>query len=170
MYNIAYIVAQLLAGGILLNVLSGKVISLNFGIWIITIVVITHVTLAGLRGIAWLDFFNGALILLLLFAFGVIIMVAAGGPGSVVAGLGGIKDRFITTPGMIGIFTPSRIYGVMIGLSIGAIVLSPSAWIRMYSARSRSHFAKIGVLMIFLWLISHVIGTYLIGTYGRDLW
>ena len=55
-YNIAYIVAQLLAGGILLNVLSGKVISLNFGIWIITIVVITHVTLAGLRGIAWLDF------------------------------------------------------------------------------------------------------------------
>ena len=138
-------------------------------IWIITIVVITHVTLAGLRGIAWLDFFNGALILLLLFAFGVIIMVAAGGPGSVVAGLGGIKDRFITTPGMIGIFTPSRIYGVMIGLSLGAIVLSPSAWIRMYSARSRSHFAKIGVLMLFLWLISHVIGTYLIGTYGRVL-
>ena len=41
-YNIAYIVAQLLAGGILLNVLSGNVISLNFGIWIITIVVITH--------------------------------------------------------------------------------------------------------------------------------
>ena len=168
-YNIAYIVAQLLAGGILLNVLSGNVISLNFGIWIITIVVIIHVALAGLRGIAWLDFFNGALILVLLFAFGVFIMVAAGGPSSVVAGLGGIRDRFITTPGMIGIFTPSRIYGVMIGLSIGAIVLSPSAWIRMYSARSRSHFAKIGVLMLVLWLISHVIGTYLIGTYGRVL-
>jgi Na+/proline symporter len=167
LYNIAYIVAQLLAGGILLNVLSGNVISFGVGIWIITIIVIIHVALAGLRGIAWLDFFNGALILILLFLFGVVIMVAAGGPGSVVAGLGEIRDRFIAIPGMIGIFSPSRIYGVAIGLSLGAIVLSPSAWIRMYSARSRTHFAKIGVLMLILWLISHVIGTYLIGTYGR---
>ena len=167
LYNIAYIVAQLLAGGILLNVLSGNVISFAVGIWIITIIVIIHVALAGLRGIAWLDFLNGALILILIFLFGVVIMIAAGGPGSVVAGLGGIRDRFIAIPGMIGIFTPSRIYGVAIGLSLGAIVLSPTAWIRMYSARSRSHFAKIGVLMLILWLISHVIGTYLIGTYGR---
>jgi Na+/proline symporter len=167
LYNIAYIVAQLLAGGILLNVLSGNAISFATGIWIITIIVIIHVALAGLRGIAWLDFFNGALILLLLFSFGVIIMAAAGGPASVVAGLGGIRDRFISIPGMIGIFSPSRIYGVAIGLSLGAIVLSPSAWIRMYSARSRSHFARIGVLMLILWLVSHVIGTYLIGTYGR---
>ena len=169
LYNIAYIVAQLLAGGILLNVLFGNVISFRAGIWIITLIVIIHVALAGLRGIAWLDFFNGALILLLLISFGVVIMVAAGGPGNVVAGLGGIRDSFIAIPGMIGIFSPSRIYGVAIGLSIGAIVLSPSAWIRMYSARSQSHFAKIGVLMLILWLISHVIGTYLIGSYGRVL-
>ena len=34
LYNIAYIVAQLLAGGILLNVLSGNFISFQMGIWI----------------------------------------------------------------------------------------------------------------------------------------
>jgi len=170
LYNIAYIVAQLLAGGILLNVLSGNFISFQMGIWIITIVVIIHVALAGLRGIAWLDFFNGMLIIVLLVLFGVGIMIAAGGPGSMLAGLGDIRNRFITTPGMIGIFTSTRIYGIAIGFSIGAIVLSPSAWIRMYSARSKSHFAKIGVLMLVLWIISHVFGTFLIGAYGKVLY
>jgi Na+/pantothenate symporter len=122
---------------------------------------------AGLRGIAWLDSFNGLLIMFLLVLFGFAIMATGGGISNVIAGLGEIKDRFITTPGMIGIFTPSRIYGVAIGLSIGSLVLSPSAWIRMYSARGKSQFKKIGILLLSLWLVSHVIGTFLIGTYGR---
>jgi Na+/proline symporter len=166
-YNVAYIVAQLLAGGILLNVLSGNVIPLNWGVVIIAVVVMLHVMSAGLRGIAWLDSFNGVLIMFLLAMFGFAIMATGGGVSGVMAGLGEIKDRFITTPGMIGIFTPSRIYGVAIGLSIGALVLSPSAWIRMYSARGKSQFKKIGILLLCLWLVSHVIGTFLIGTYGR---
>ncbi|MCH8820634.1 MAG: hypothetical protein IIB03_10000, partial [Acidobacteria bacterium] len=63
--------------------------------------------------------------------------------------------------------TPSRIYGVAIGLSIGALVLSPAAWIRMYSARGKSQFKKIGIFLLCLWMVSHVIGTFLIGAYGR---
>jgi len=166
-YNVAYIVAQLLAGGILLNVLSGNVIPLNWGVVIIAVVVMLHVISAGLRGIAWLDSFNGVLIMFLLAMFGFAIMATGGGVSGVMAGLGEIKDRFITTPGMIGIFTPSRIYGVAIGLSIGSLVLSPSSWIRMYSARGKSQFKKIGILLLGLWLVSHVIGTFLIGAYGR---
>ena len=166
-YNVAYIVAQLLAGGILLNVLSGNIIPLNWGVVIIAVVVMLHVISAGLRGIAWLDSFNGVLIMFLLAMFGFAIMATGGGVSGVMAGLGEIKDRFITTPGMIGIFTPSRIYGVAIGLSIGSLVLSPSAWIRMYSARGKSQFKKIGILLLGLWLVSHVIGTFLIGAYGR---
>ncbi|MEE2821537.1 MAG: sodium:solute symporter family protein [Acidobacteriota bacterium] len=167
LYNVAYIVAQLLAGGILLNVLSGNVISFNLGVLIITVVVMLHVVSAGLRGIAWLDSFNGVLIVFLLVLFGFAIMAAGGGVSGVIAGLGGIRDRFISIPGMIGIFTPSRIYGVAIGLSIGSLVLSPSAWIRMYSARGKDQFKKVGVLLLGLWVLSHVIGTFLIGVYGR---
>ena len=77
-YNVAYIVAQLLAGGILLNVLSGSVISVEWGVLIIAVVVMLHVVSAGLRGIAWLDSFNGVLIMFLLalfgFAFGVFFL------------------------------------------------------------------------------------------------
>jgi Na+/proline symporter len=129
-----------------------------------------HVAMAGLRGIAWLDCFNGFLILSLLFLFGVTIIIVSGGPGAVVAGLGELRDKFIAIPGVVGVFTPSYILGVAIGLSVGPMVFSPSAWIRMYSARSKNHFAKIGSLMLVLWLVSHVIGTYFIGSHGQFLY
>ena len=167
LFNVAYIVAQLLAGGVLLNVLSGGVISFELGVVIITVVVMIHVASAGLRGIAWLDLFNGLLILFLLFLFGVTILAAGGGPTALLEGLGQLKESFITIPGTVGVFTPSQMFGILIGLSVGTIVLSPSAWIRIYSARSKTHFGKISVLMLVLWFISHIMGTYFIGSYAR---
>ena len=59
LYNLVYIVAQLLAGGILLNVLSGNTLSPALGSIIIAVIVVVHVVSSGLRGIAWLDLFNG---------------------------------------------------------------------------------------------------------------
>ena len=102
LFNIAFIVAQLLAGGVLLNVLSGSVISFELGVMIITVVVMVHVSSTGLRGIAWLDCFNGVLILFLLTLFGATILVAAGGLGNVLEGLGELKEQFITLPGYSG--------------------------------------------------------------------
>ena len=52
LYNITYVVAQLLAGGILLNVLSGNVLSPAQGSVIIAVLVVLHVISSGLRGIA----------------------------------------------------------------------------------------------------------------------
>jgi len=167
LYNVAYIVAQLLAGGILLSVLSGNTITSQWGIVIIAVVVVLHVTSSGLRGIAWLDFFNGVLILAMLLGFGAAILAAAGGLAGLWNGLGSLKDRFIATPGVEGVYTASRIYGVAIGLSLGSVVLSPSMWIRMYSARNKEHFAKISALMLFLWGVAFLSGTLLIGAYGR---
>ena len=167
LYNITYIVAQLLAGGILLNVLSGNTLSPGLGSAIIAVIVVVHVVSSGLRGIAWLDLFNGVLILAMLVFYGVSILYAAGGPGGVLEGLGAIRDQFITVPGLQDVYTPSYIYGIAIGLSLGSVVLSPSMWIRMYSARSKSHFAKISGMMLLLWAFAFVFGTYLIGSYGR---
>ena len=169
LYNIAYIVAQLLAGGILLNVLSGNTLSPGLGSAIIAVIVVVHVVSSGLRGIAWLDFFNGWLILAMLVFYGVSILAAAGGAGGVIEGLGAIRDQFITIPGLQGVYTPSYIYGIAIGLSLGSVVLSPSMWIRMYSARSKSHFAKISGMMLLLWGLAFVFGTFLIGAYGRTV-
>ncbi len=167
LYNITYVVAQLLAGGILLNVLSGNVISSGLGSVIIAIIVVLHVVSAGLRGIAWLDLFNGIFILGSLIAYGLMIIGAAGGLTGVMDGLGAIKESFLTIPGIGGAYTPSYIYGIAIGLSVGSVVLSPAMWIRMYSARSKAHFAKISAMMLVLWALAFVMGTFLIGVYGR---
>ncbi len=169
LYNVTYIVAQLLAGGILLNVLSGNLISPALGSVIIAVIVVLHVISSGLRGIAWLDLFNGLLILAMLVVYGIMILVAAGGPANVLEGLGAMKERFITIPGPGGVFTASHIYGIAIGLSLGSVVLSPAMWIRMYSARSKAHFAKISAMMLLLWGVAFVLGTNLIGTYGRSV-
>ncbi|MEE8349145.1 MAG: sodium:solute symporter family protein [Acidobacteriota bacterium] len=166
-YNVAYIVAQLLAGGILLNVLTGNTLSPGMGSAIIALIVVVHVVSSGLRGIAWLDFFNGWLILAMSVVYGFSILSAASGSGGVVEGLGALRDRFITVPGLQDVYTPSYIYGLAIGLSLGSVVLSPSMWIRMYSARSKSYFAKISATMLLLWGLAFVFGTYLIGSYGR---
>ena len=169
LFNTAFIVAQLLAGGVMLNVLSGNLISLQVGILVITGVVLVHVVTSGLRGIAWLDFFNGLIILVLLFLFGGAILLIAGGPTGVINGLGDFKQQFITIPGMVGVFTPIHIYGVAMGLSLGAMVFSPSAWIRMYSARSKNHFTHISVSILVLWVIAHIMGSFFIGAYGRQV-
>ncbi|MCH8818790.1 MAG: sodium:solute symporter family protein [Acidobacteria bacterium] len=169
LYNLAYIVAQLLAGGILLNVLTGNTLSPGLGSAIIAVIVVVHVVSSGLRGIAWLDLFNGFLILAMLVVYGLSILSAAGGPGGVLEGLGAIRDRFITIPGLQGVYTPSYIYGIAIGLSLGSVVLSPSMWIRMYEALRKAYFAKISVLMLLLWALAFVFGTYLIGSYGRTV-
>ena len=167
LFNMTFIVAQLLAGGVLVNVLSGGILSFEAGIVIMTVVVSIHVAYAGLRGIAWLDFFNGLLILAMLVVFGTCILLAAGGLTAVVNGLGDLRDRFITIPGAIGVMHPLRIYGIFVGLSFGALVLSPSSWIRMYSASSKTNFKKVAISMLILWLFSHLMGSALIGAYGR---
>jgi len=170
LYNLTYIVAQLLAGGILLNVLSGNAISSGLGSVIIAIIVALHVVSSGLRGIAWLDLFNGLFILASLVAYGFMIIGAAGGGlAGVMEGLGTVRERFLTIPGIGDTYTTSHIYGIAIGLSVGSVVLSPAMWIRMYSARSKSHFAKISSLMLLLWALAFVMGTFLIGAYGRSV-
>ena len=71
---------------------------------IIAIIVALHVVSSGLRGIAWLDLFNGLFILGSLVAYGFMIIGAAEGLAGVMDGLGTIRERFLTIPG-IGVLT-----------------------------------------------------------------
>jgi Na+/proline symporter len=137
-FNVAYTVAQLLAGGIVLNVLSAGTLS-----------------------------FNGTLILVVLAAFALFIMRSAGGMTAVFTGLGDLQLRHTTLPGIMGIFTPLQTISFGALFVTGAAVVSPAVWIRMYAAKAQQEFHRVFVAFLVLMTLIHVFGTYFIGTYGR---
>ena len=166
-FNVAYTVAQLLAGGIVIHVLSAGTIPFNGGMLIITLVVLIHIITTGIRGIAWLDTFNGTLILVVLAIFALFIMRSAGGMTAVFTGLGDLQIRHTTLPGTAGIFTPLQTIAFGALFVTGDAVVSPAIWIRMYAAKAQQDFPRVFVAFLVLMTLIHVFGTYFIGTYGR---
>ena len=166
-FNLAYTVAQLLAGGILLNVLSAGAIPFDWGMVIIAVVVLVHITTTGIRGIAWLDTFNGTLILVILAVFSVYITRSAGGMMNVFAGLGDLQSIHTTIPGTSGIFSPLQtlVFGAV--FVSGTAVVSPAVWVRMYAIREKEELFRVSVAFLVLMTLIHVFGTYFIGTYSR---
>ena len=166
-FNLTYTVAQLLAGGILLNVLSAGAIPFDWGMVIIAVVVLVHITTTGMRGIAWLDTFNGTLILVILAVFSVYILRSAGGMMNVFTGLGDLQSRHTAIPGTSGIFTPLQtlVFGAV--FVSGTAVVSPAVWVRMYAIREKQELFRVSVAFLVLMTLIHVFGTYFIGTYSR---
>ncbi len=141
-FNVAYTVAQLLAGGILLNVLSAGAIPFDWGMLIIAIVVLVHIMTTGIRGIVWLDTFNGTLILVILAIFSAYIIRSAGGMMNVFTGLGDLQSTHVTIPGTSGIFTPLQTLAFGVVFVSGTVVVSPAVWVRMYAIRENRNYSE----------------------------
>jgi Na+/proline symporter len=172
-FNIAYIVAQVLAGGILLTVLTGGTVPFNIGMVIVAAIVMLHVTVTGIRGIAYLDTVNGAVIITLLGAFGIFIALDAGGLANVFGGLsrslGPAAGSHYSIPGTVGAFSAEVVVLFGILFTLGTAFASPATWIRMYALDKERNFAKIAAGMLLAMIVAHVWGTNLIGTYGHTL-
>ncbi|KDE59765.1 hypothetical protein EL22_17815 [Halostagnicola sp. A56] len=168
-FNTTYIVAQLLAGGLILMILTGGIVSFELGVIVLALVVTAHLTTTGMRGIAYLDTFNGALITVLLGGFGVFIVIHAGGVGEVFNSLGDARAGFTTAPGVTGLFTPEVILIVGALFTIGNTLLSPAGWIRMYSVDAERNFAKVAAMIVGVLTLIYVFGTSFIGIYGQTV-
>lgn len=166
-FNITYVVAQLTAGGILINVLSGERIPFNLGVAIVAVIVFLHVILTGIRGIAWIDTFNGVVILITLALFGLFIFIDTGGIGNLLSSMGDISTAHTTLPGQAGAWSTQNIFGTALGLLVGIAVFAPNSFLRFYATDSSDNLAKIGIGMLSLFAASHLLGTIWIGTYGR---
>ncbi|AUV84197.1 hypothetical protein C2R22_21760 (plasmid) [Salinigranum rubrum] len=168
-FNTTYIVAQLLAGGLILTVLTGGIVPFTTGVLILAIVVVLHVISTGMRGIAYLDTFNGALISVLLGAFGIFIVIHAGGVETVFTGLGGSLGGYTTVPGLTGLFTPEVIVLFGILVTVGNSLVAPASWVRMYTVDNERNFARIAATMVGIFTLIYVFGTSFIGIYGRSV-
>lgn len=167
MFNIFYIVAQLAAGGILINVLSGGAISTNQGVVIIAAVIALHVIVTGVRGIAYFDTLNGGIQLVVFTIFAGAIIVQAGGL-DVFSGLGSGAGEMVSLPGPAGAFKVPFVYGTAIGLTLGLALMTPTAWMRFYATDKRDNFVRLGIAMAFLFALANL-AIYLIGVYGKVL-
>lgn len=164
-FSVAYIVAQFTAGGILIFVLSGGVLSVEIGILLIAGIVSLHVTLTGVRGIAWFDTFNGAVQLLAFTAFSAGIILHAGGLQELFVGISETNPELLAVPGPVDAFPPLNIYGTGIGLLVGLSLMAPAAWFRFYGSEKKENFASIAIGLLILFLVIDM-SLLLMGLYG----
>lgn len=168
-FNTTYIVAQLLAGGIVLTVLTGGVIPFDISMIVVACVVTLHVTGTGMKGIAYLDSFNGALIVALMGSFAFFIAKSAGGISDIFTTLGSAQAEYTAVPGATGVFTPEVIVLFGIFVTLGNSLVAPAAWVRMYALDSERNFARVAGTMITVFTLIYVFGTVIIGIYGRSV-
>lgn len=169
LYYIPFLVAQFVAAGIFVHVLSGATIPQQAGTVIIAALVGVHVLVTGLRGIGWLDTVNGLIMTLMFGLFFVYIMFDTGGPANVMTGLRQAgAGAHVALPGPTG-WNTNAIYGLAIGFYIGGGIVGPHTIIRFYSTDRVQNMVKIALGILVLFGIQHLLGTYWMGTYGRVL-
>jgi len=78
-FSIPYLGVQLRASGFLFNVLTDGVLSVNVGMWLLSIVVFIYVASGGLRAVAYVDTLQCILLALGITAIGFIGLDAVGG-------------------------------------------------------------------------------------------
>ena len=78
-FSIPYLGIQLRASGVLFNVLTDGLFSVNVGMWMLAIIVALYVGLGGLRSVAYVDTVQCILLWSGIVALGIIGAVFAGG-------------------------------------------------------------------------------------------
>lgn len=81
-FSVPYLGIQLRASGFLFNVLTDGALGINFGMWLLSIVVIIYVASGGLRAVAWVDTAQAVLLAFGIVSIGIIALVQVGGWGS----------------------------------------------------------------------------------------
>ncbi|GEM_PF-55287 len=82
LFSICYIAVQFRASGLLLNVLSDGKLSVNAGMWMLSLVVIIYASLGGLRGVAYVDTMQSILLAIGIVILGMFVLWVVGGEES----------------------------------------------------------------------------------------
>ena len=82
LFSIPYLGVQLGASGFLFNVLTDNLVPTNFGMWVLSLVVLIYVGSGGLRAVAFVDTLQCILLALGIIIIGFIALNLAGGWGA----------------------------------------------------------------------------------------
>ncbi len=90
LFSVPYLGVQLKASGALFNILSDNMISVNFGMFMLTTVVVIYVASGGLRSVAYVDCAQAILLALGIIILGNIAIVWSGGWTAFTEGIGNL--------------------------------------------------------------------------------
>ncbi len=130
-FSIPYLGVQLRASGFLFNVLTDGWLTIETGMWLLSIVVIIYVASGGLRAVAYVDTMQAILLALGIIAIGLIALYYVGGWSQLNEGIGllaQVDDKrtvegyshYIAIPGVIQFVSngPSATGGAWTGIMI----------------------------------------------------
>ena len=92
-FSVPYLGVQLRASGFLFNVLTDGMLSVNFGMWVLSAVVIIYVASGGLRAVAYVDTMQCILLAGGIVAIGAIALAQIGGMGRLIDGIGALSQE-----------------------------------------------------------------------------
>ena len=92
-FSVPYLGVQLRASGFLFNVLTDGMLSVNFGMWVLSAIVIIYVASGGLRAVAYVDTMQCVLLAGGIVAIGAITLAQVGGMGRLIDGIGALSQE-----------------------------------------------------------------------------
>ena len=92
-FSVPYLGVQLRASGFLFNVLTDGMLDVNFGMWLLSAVVIIYVASGGLRAVAYVDTMQCVLLAGGIVAIGIIALAQVGGMGRMMEGIGALAEE-----------------------------------------------------------------------------
>ncbi len=176
-FSVPYIGMQLRASGFLFNALTGGVLSVEFGMWVLSIVMVSYVASGGLRTVAYVDVLQAVLLVVGIVTIGIVTLMFVGGTERFLAGLAALTQadelrtregysHYIAIPGVIQFVSdgPSAEGGAWTGVMIltylfgmMGIQASPAFSMWAFASKSPAPFAPQQV-----WVSSFAIGLILI--------
>ena len=92
-FSVPYLGIQLRASGFLFNVLTDGMLDVNFGMWLLSAVVIIYVASGGLRAVAYVDTVQCVLLAGGIVAVGAIALAQIGGAGRLADGIAALSEE-----------------------------------------------------------------------------
>src|SRR5919112_159717 len=99
-FSVPYLGLQLLASGFLFSMVTNGLVGVEFGMWVLTIVVVSYVASGGLRTVAYVDVLQGVLLASGIVVIGFATLTLVGGWERLLAGIAGLVAQDpVRTPG-----------------------------------------------------------------------
>jgi len=135
-FTFPYIAGQLTGAGIIFNVATDGLVSVEMGAAYLLVVGVAYMLMGGLRSVAWTDTAQGIYMFFAVWIAGtVIVFTGFGSPSEFWNDLLATSAAHVSFPGPAGVITPEWYISLIVTFGLG-LALTPHLLIRAYSART----------------------------------